>query len=100
MEETIQMRYIRPVKLTHDNLIIDAEGKTLFPEITWKTDLDHIARQRELGEFVVKALNNFESVEDVTSQIALSVNSNNHVPEKKRRGMPKGGWPSMRKKES
>ena len=51
------IQYKRPVKLTEDFLIIDADNKTLLPDIVWKPDLDHRARQRELGEWIVGHLN-------------------------------------------
>ena len=43
------IEYKRPVRMTEDFLIIDAENKTILPDITWRPDADHKARQRELG---------------------------------------------------
>ena len=51
------LNYKRPVKLTDDFLVIDADGKTLLPDITWKRDFDHKMRQRELGMMIVEMLN-------------------------------------------
>jgi len=51
------IKYRTPVQLTHDFLVIDADNKTLLPDITWKPDNDHRERQKELGIAIVAWLN-------------------------------------------
>ena len=69
--------YKLPVRLTHDFLIIDAEGKTVLPDITWKPDLDHRARQKEIGEWIVNNINN-ENIVDENKIVATESVKNGH----------------------
>jgi hypothetical protein len=46
-----------PVSLNSQNEIVDNGGSIVIPCITWAGDHLHIAKQREIGEFIVKCMN-------------------------------------------
>lgn len=51
----------KPVRVTENIEIVDSEGKTLVPAMTWRADILHLNRQKEIAELIVGLLNGYEN---------------------------------------